>query len=136
MKIESAMENGEVQWYVNNQILVYNNNFYKGVESEDTIFGGEYQNLGSTNEIAIVYNDNGYYIIIRPTAGQTWVNWASTSQEDLTVYDTTLKQIISNNGSGNYRIVDPVASGPYTTFIENYNTAILTGYIYSVGSNR
>ena len=127
IRISLARDNGEAQAFVSCPFIIYDNIIYAIVQSADTIFGGEYQNLGSTNEIAVAFGEGtNNYTIIRPTTNQTWSNWASTSSDaDITIRGVSLKQSIINNA--NIRLYDYSAE----VEVNDYNSMIIAGHIYS-----
>ena len=104
----------------------YNNNIYE-LKNNTAIL------LGANDTIAVVYMSTPAdydYIVITPSANQTWTNWANESNgDDLDFGFTTLKQTIRLNS--NDLAIDNITNNET---VNNYNSNIIKGCIYSVGN--
>ena len=74
----------------------------------------------------VVYeaNNENNYIIIRPTENQTWNNWANTSEDNLTIGITSLKNLINSEK------IDLIINITTNIRVDNSNEAIATNCIY------
>ena len=126
-RISETINNMEASEYLNGRFTVFNNNLYMLIESEDTIFGEKYEDISMA---AVVYDETDLdnFIIIRPTANQTWSNWASTSEDDLIMNNGTLKQMINAPILELWCLID-------STRVINYDEVIITNSLFYVSPN-